>query len=110
MGFLTVYGLQNGDIAKLTSPVDAGNNLCGVGDYVDYPYMVLTDIDDLDINQIFRSGLCVTRCPETKEETLLCKPNSVVTDCNVAADSRYESRAVVEFCLPVSMDEVPQLK
>jgi hypothetical protein len=72
--------------------------------------MVLTDVDDIDVTQIFRSGLCVTSCPESKEDPLLCKPNSVITDCNVPADSRYDSRAVVEFCLPKSMDEVPQLK
>ena len=29
MGFLTFYGYQNGNVAKLIAPLDADNNFCG---------------------------------------------------------------------------------
>ena len=76
MGYLTAYAYQNGDVNKLTAPLDASNNFCGVGDYKDAPYLYLTDLNDLDVMNIFRSGVCVRSCPETESEPIDCMVNA----------------------------------
>lgn len=31
MGACTVYGFKNGNVAKITAPIDADGNFCGIG-------------------------------------------------------------------------------
>lgn len=74
MVYLTSYGYANGDTAKLTAPLDADNNFCGVGAYSDYPYLYLTDITT-NIMTTFRSGICVSECPTEYSAGIDCMTN-----------------------------------
>lgn len=77
MGYLTFYAYSNGDVSKLTAPLDAANNFCGTtAGFEDYPYLYLTDFDDVNLQEIFTSGICVKECPATTDEVIDCKPNS----------------------------------
>ena len=37
MGACTVYGFKNGQVNRLTAPIDANNNFCGFGKMKGYP-------------------------------------------------------------------------
>ena len=110
MGYLTMYGFQNGDVAKLTAPLDAANNFCGVDEYAEYPYLYLTKANEPDIGAIFNTGVCVSKCPDTEAEAqvLDCKPNDVVATCGVAEEFRYASKPYIEFCLFKDWDAAPE--
>lgn len=45
MGYATMYGYKNGEINKLTAPINADGKFCGFGETKDYPKMILTDFD-----------------------------------------------------------------
>ena len=110
MGYLTYFAYANGDVNKLTAPLDAANNFCGVDDYIDYPFLYLTDLDDINLNEIFTSGICVSTCPETTDisEPIDCMPNDVIGSCEVDPSKHYASRNYGEFCLPANFDSAPQ--
>lgn len=107
MGYATYYSYQNGDVSKLTAPLDADLNFCGVGEYADYPYLYLTDFTSPNPNHIFSSGVCVSKCPDTIEEGLDCMVNDVITSCDVDEDKHYSSTAYIEFCLPKDWESTP---
>ena len=83
------------------APLDADNHFCGEGELSDFPYLYLSDLDDVNINQIFKSGVCVRTCPTSANlEKLDCHPNSKVPDCKITEHMRYESRPFVGYCVP----------
>jgi hypothetical protein len=94
-------------VSKLTAPLDADLNFCGIGEFADYPYLYLTDFTSPDPTHIFQSGLCVKTCPETLEEGLDCKVNDQITSCVVDAEKHYSSTAYVEYCLPKDWASTP---
>ena len=106
MCYFTGYAYKNGNVSKLTAPLDAANNFCGVDEYYDYPYLYLTDFDDTNIYAIFTSGICVSECPATLGE-IDCMPNDVIDSCEVAPEKFYESTAYIEYCLPTDWDAAP---
>ena len=60
MGYLGWYGNEHGDVNRLTSPIDADLNICGVTPgYEDYSYLYLSDFSSLSVTGIFASGVCV---------------------------------------------------
>lgn len=107
MVYLTGYAYSEGNVSKLTAPLDADNNFCGIGAYTEYPYLYLTDVNDVNIMQIFSSGICVKECPTSYEEGIDCMVNDKVTSCEVSEELFYVSEAYVEFCLPADWDSVP---
>ena len=70
MGFLTVYGFQNGKINKLTAPIDGAKNFCGFGPMEGYPKMMLTNFHPAELTDIPYSGVCIKECPKVKGNTL----------------------------------------
>lgn len=71
MGACTNYGLTNGDIDKMTAPIDGNNNFCGIGDYADYEKLYFTDLG-LDVYGIFENSVCVKSCPFAGATSLEC--------------------------------------
>lgn len=64
MIFATYYGYKNGDVTKLTAPLDASSNFCGLGDYEAYPKMLFTDFMPHKGFEILKSGICISKCPQ----------------------------------------------
>lgn len=95
-GFVTYFGFKNGDLSKLTAPLDASNNFCGEGNYTDYPRLFVSNTNTLSIKTLFNSGVCVKHCPK-KDTTPDCKVNAVVKKCPVAT---YPTMSVMEYCIP----------
>ena len=84
MCFVTGHSYANGDVNKLTAPLDADLNFCGVGAYTDYPYLYLTNVNNLNIMEIFASGVCVSECPSNYTDGLLpCMTNDVISTCEI---------------------------
>lgn len=95
-GFVTYFGFSNGDLSKLTAPLDASNNFCGEGDFVAYPKLFVSNTNTLSIKTLFESGVCVKECP-AKDATPDCKVNDVVKACPKAT---YSTMSILEYCIP----------
>ena len=93
---VTVYSFKNGDLSKLTAPLDASNNFCGEGDFLDYPKLFVSNTNTLSITKLFKSGVCVKKCPK-KDELTNCKVNSIVTSCPKAT---YSTHSMIDYCIP----------
>jgi len=65
MSTCTVYGVKNGDVLKLTAPIDANGNFCGFGKMKGFPEMFISNWEVTDLAGIFKSGVCVKGCPKT---------------------------------------------
>lgn len=82
MGYITMLGFNEGDVAKLIAPLDGDNNFCGVSpDVVGYGNLYITDFTLESVTEIFDSGVCVKECPKTAEEAFECITTSKVTEC-----------------------------
>ena len=100
MGYLTYVGYTEGDVKKLLAPLDGDNNFCGVSEGLeDYPKLYITDFTVGGINAIFDSAVCVSKCPQTEDDAIDCKPSSKVPECK--SHDPYASRSVVGICMPV---------
>jgi len=68
MGYCTSYGFANGDLSRLTAPLDGNNNFCGEGKMKNYKYLYITNLlagesgGNLPV-AIFGTGICVSECP-----------------------------------------------
>ena len=70
-----MYGYQNGHPEQLTSPVDYDGELCGVGDYKDYPnlYYVVTVGGSLLSPTLDYNPVCIDKCPIDGINLIKCK-------------------------------------
>lgn len=60
MGYLTNYGLNNGNVTKLLAPLDGDDNFCGVTPgYKDYTHLYLTSLSGSNAKAVFANGVCV---------------------------------------------------
>jgi len=110
MGYCSWYGHTYGDVDRLTSPIDADLNICGITEgFEDYPYLYLTDFSSLSVTGIFGSGVCVKACPTGPSFAIDCKPNGGVASCDVPEDAQYFTISVLEYCFPSSTDDVPEI-
>lgn len=105
MGYITVYGYKNGQVQKLTAPIDAGQNFCGFGAMKGFDKMILTDFKLSSGTSILKSGVCIKECP-TKggvalKEGTNCKSNSKVK-CEKSRS--YETYDAFDFCLPTGKE------
>jgi hypothetical protein len=68
-GFFFYYGYSGGDLNKVLCGNDGAGDICGVGDYVDYPYVYFSNYSTnastqlLDEDEIFKTAICVSDCP-----------------------------------------------
>lgn len=61
---ILIYGFINGDPNKLIAPIDGDNNFCGItSGYEKYDKLYFTNFNSNDVQNIFKSGVCVTKCP-----------------------------------------------
>lgn len=101
----TVHGYKNGQVNKLTAPIDADNNFCGFDKMEGYPKMMLTRFYADKPIQSLKSGVCLKECPSNSSITLVnnknCKDNSEVRCTDRAA---YTTKDLMDFCLPWSKD------
>ena len=105
MCYATLYGYNNGEVNKLTAPIDGGLNFCGFGDYKDYKKMMLTNFHPVEMLDILKSGVCIKACPTEKDKDLTndvdCKDNEKIK-CD--ARKTYETTDLFDFCMPTGED------
>jgi hypothetical protein len=64
MMFGTFYGFIHGDVTKLLAPMDGAGNFCGSSKgFKDFPNLYISNLIGDNINDIFKSGVCVKHCP-----------------------------------------------
>lgn len=108
MVYATMYGYANGQVDKLTAPIDGANNFCGFGDYKDYKKMMLTSFSIMDGAGILRSGVCVKACPDKVaplKEGEDCKGNA---NFQCSKHESYKTKDILDFCLPMSKSDLPE--
>lgn len=106
MGFATFYGYKNGELNKLTAPIDGANQFCGFGENKDYPKMILTSFDITKTIGILKSGVCLKKCPTEKEQDLVdCKDNA---NYKCGDHKSYKTKDVFDFCLPTAKEDLPE--
>jgi len=108
MGACTMYGFKNGQVNRITAPIDANNNFCGFGKMKGYPQMFITKWSAGDLVAIFKSGVCVKGCPVDKKHKFVedknCNsPSKGSTPCKLIKKS-YSTVNVGDYCLPSSTD------
>ena len=82
MGYITMLGFQEGDIAKLIAPLDGDNNFCGVSEGTEgYDNLYITDFTQSSVTAIFDSGVCVKECPKTAEDAFECITTAGAPEC-----------------------------
>jgi hypothetical protein len=60
---LSFRGLDVGNVDEMYAPIDGDNNLCGIGDLADFPYLYIFDLDTALSNNLFLYSVCVDTCP-----------------------------------------------
>lgn len=113
MGYCARYGYKDGQVEKLTAPIDAGGNFCGIGKMKGYPKMFIAKWAAHDLAGIFKSGLCVKTCPTSKthkfKEDVDCKtaPNvkNLKTKCS-SSMHMFPTRDIGDYCLPKSVNDL----
>lgn len=121
MGWICSYGLKNGKPDELLSPVDYDGELCGIGDYKDYPnlyYVVTVKGNFKDANGLFDleySPVCIDKCPIDAINLIKCKSTSKVDQSvcstffpvNPVGHVGYGTIPIFnKFCLP-DYDKLP---
>lgn len=112
MCYGTWFGFHNGQVSKLTAPIDGALNFCGFDntatggvDMKGYPKMMLTSFDATKTLGILKSGVCLKTCPKEKGKTLVdgtdCKSNK---NYECGKHESYVTRDAFDFCLPASAD------
>jgi len=80
-GFFFYYGYSGGNINKVLDGCDGAGNICGVGKMDNYPlvyfsnYSTFDKTEVLDQDEIFKSALCVSECPDGGNVS--CMPNDL---------------------------------
>jgi hypothetical protein len=102
MGYLTYYGFHNGNINKLLAPINGDGVLCGeASQFKQFKYLYLTDFRVENIDQIFKTGICVNECPSSTKDKLLCEDTKDVVDCDDPKKVHvYDSFQLLNFCIP----------
>jgi hypothetical protein len=106
MGYLTAYGFKNGQVEKLIAPYDGNLDFCGFDKNAEFKYLYLVKISDLNVQNAFKSGVCVKSCPQ-KDEALVAQNTPDQPDAN-GFKSPYNTKAVLGYCLPASTADLPQ--
>jgi hypothetical protein len=80
--YFGIYGYMNGEIANVLAPVDFEGNICGFDaststgdvDVIEYPYLFIWNLDAAfeDPINMFDYGICVTECPTSAEDLVIC--------------------------------------
>ena len=100
MGYATVYGYKNGQVNKLTAPLDAMDNFCGFDAMEGYNKMIFTKFLG-NYKDILGSGVCVKECPKDGNTPLTegvnCKSNTKVSCSDRAPYVTYD---LVDYCIP----------
>ena len=110
---LSFYGVMKGEIATLIGPVDGDFNICGSTEgYTDFKHLYLTNLSPSgtsEIEEMFKTGVCVKQCPGDKNEKIDCKPTSTVPDCNSGTEktNQYQTIEIVGYCFPENLDDLP---
>ena len=104
MAFCTGYGYQYGSPNKLLSPIGGDGKICGVSKgFEGYDYLFIADINVALRNPVnfFDYGVCVKRCPQTKDEKIDCKTTKNVKSCNIDKSDMMATEYFFEYCMPI---------
>lgn len=105
MGFCAIKGSKEGQFDKLIAPLDAAKNFCGIGDYADYPKLLMTDYSSVNMPlSILGTGVCIKECPSDQsmklEDGKTCKDNAKVK-CEAAKSSKTLNNPL-NICFPLN--------
>lgn len=106
---LTVYSYKHGNVQRLLAPVDGALQICGyTKGYEGYDKLYVTNLDQPDLADLFKSGVCVKSCPEAKTP-IVCQPTTEVPDCQAASvvTKQYNTEDLLGYCFPSSFSELP---
>lgn len=112
IGYASIYGLQNGDLKRLTAPLDGDWRFCGSDPAVrDFPKLYITKfVLSENINDIFKNGVCVRSCPSKgyvlKEKSDFAK-TAVFTNDSISVE--YTTSSVMDYCIPSRKEELPKI-
>lgn len=77
----SIWGLAEGEVDMLMSPVDGNGNICGFSvnattgvNVTAYPALWIADLDKAtsDPTNMFKYAVCVKECPTKHNETVQC--------------------------------------
>lgn len=112
MIFVTFWGYVNGEIEVSMAPINAEGGFCGY-DYTvvnsantnkGYPYLYIYNPVDAynaaadDGKLLWQYGLCVEKCPTSKDLTINCSDQSKLTDPNCGQSSAYATKSSFNYC------------
>lgn len=80
---LAFNGFKNGDIKKLTAPIDGDLEFCGLSGTKTEGYgkLYMANLEEKDLKRIFNYAVCVKECP-TQADQIECVPTKMVPDCS----------------------------
>lgn len=109
MIYATIFGYTNGNVKKLTAPIDADNNFCGFGDNAGFDSMVLSSYEISKVYGILSAGICVKECPTkatvwTEGTNIKCPAKfKAAPDCSGFTKKKtYDSYDAFGICIPKS--------
>ena len=83
LGYMTVYGYQQGNPAEFLAPISTEGAICGYTKGTeDYPNLYIYDVESALTYpfDIFAYGTCIKTCPETLDATLECEDQNHCDD------------------------------
>jgi hypothetical protein len=100
MGWCTFYSFNNGNIKKLTAPMNGDHDFCGFGSRKGYPKLYITNFATTNVMTIMKSGVCVKECPKKAKVKMACALKK-----GKCPTSKYPTKDWYDFCLPADLSK-----
>ena len=109
MGYASFYGFKHGDVNRLTAPLDGDWRFCGSDPEVkQFQKLYITKLGiTTNINDIFKTGVCVRACPKKDEVIAAADFAKTSTFVDATIKAEYTTLSVMDFCLPSNKHELP---
>jgi len=114
MACFSAYGFVFGNYNAVIGGMDGAGNICGVsgqpgGDFSDYPYVYISNLDPNNTDAIFSSALCVKFCPV--DANIACKHNKLFAKTGTCSNysalkgateytAPYVTENILGYCIP----------
>lgn len=76
--------------------------MCGEDKRPDHPFLFISDLSINSIDGIFKSAVCVDKCPGGADEVINCIAAGTVTDCKDMKS--YKTTKILTYCFPKVSD------
>lgn len=101
---------MHGDVGRLLAPLDAELHFCGhEPGFEEYPKLFITDFSLTNIMSLFKSGVCVKKCPQEGDTEIECVPAGDVKKCDdeKIMKNLFNTRSMLDYCVPANLDSIP---